>query len=151
MLSKTILFIFNLRWFVVFIFCCYKLSLGLKMKALSKFQVSVLCYDMVPSLPHVHIHLLFSDRERHLWSRKYIKFLCLSFTRRSLHFLVRVFSFFSYLLCYNMIIIISLLIYYYCYIKFNYDIAQRLSFYGVKGLFIICIADISYYCMPHLF
>ena len=30
----------------------------------------------MPSLPCVHIHLLSSDRERHLWSPKYFKFPC---------------------------------------------------------------------------
>ena len=29
---------------------------------------------MAPSLPHVHIHLLSSNRERHLWLPDYIKF-----------------------------------------------------------------------------
>ena len=31
---------------------------------------------VMPSLPRVHIHLLSSDWERHLWSPKYIKFPC---------------------------------------------------------------------------
>ena len=53
---------------------------------------------VVPSLPRVHIHLLFSDRERHLWSPKYIKFLCVC-----MYFQPEISSFFpifSYLLCY---------------------------------------------------
>ena len=52
--------------------------------------------DMAPSLLHVHIHLLSSDWERHLWSPKYINFLCVCvwLIRRSLHFPVRVFPFF---------------------------------------------------------
>ena len=29
-----------------------------------------------PSLPRVHVHLLSSDQERHLWSPKYFKFPC---------------------------------------------------------------------------
>ena len=50
----------------------------------------------------IHIHLLSSDRERHLWPLKYIVSVCLyvAVIRRFLHFSVRVFPFFSYLLCY---------------------------------------------------
>ena len=32
--------------------------------------------DVASSLPHVQIHLLYSDRERHMWLQKYIKFPC---------------------------------------------------------------------------
>ena len=66
------------------------------------------CEYVVPSLLHVYIHLLSSDRERHLWSFKYFNqvSLCLyvTFVQRFLHFLVRVFPFFSYFL-YNLRII----------------------------------------------
>ena len=60
------------------------------------------CKDWRQSLPRVHIYLLSSDRERHLWSPIYFKFLCLcvTFVQRSLHFSGRVFPFFSYFLCY---------------------------------------------------
>ena len=53
-----------------------------------------------PSLRCVHIHWLSSDRERHLWSLKYFKkasvCLCVPFIWRSLNFLVKISSFFSY-------------------------------------------------------
>ena len=59
-----------------------------------------LIYHVTPPLPCVHIHLLSSDRERHLWSSKrlsYRKLPCIlnvPFIRRSFHSFGS--SFFSY-------------------------------------------------------
>ena len=51
--------------------------------------------QMVPPLPCVHIHLLPSDRKRHLWSSKYFSWasvcLCVPFFRRSLYFFIKSF------------------------------------------------------------
>ena len=55
------------------------------------------CEHKAPSLPHVYIHLLSSDQERHLWSSKYFDqvSVCLwvTFVWRSLSFFGKSFSF----------------------------------------------------------
>ena len=58
---------------------------------------------VAPSLPCGHIHLLSSDQERETSVIVEISqlSLCVPFLRKSLHFSVRVFPFFSYFLCYS--------------------------------------------------
>ena len=69
-------------------------------------QKRVNLYECKNSLTCVHILVLSSDWEWYLWSPKYIiqvsvcLCLCVTFIQRSLHFSVRAFPFFSYLLCY---------------------------------------------------
>ena len=59
---------------------------------------------VMPSLLYVHIYLLSSDWEKHLWSSKYFEYvsvcLCVPFLWRSLQFLASFSPFLSLILCF---------------------------------------------------